>query len=205
MLFSSFVLLVGCLLRVSHSFSPLLPAQKMFWPDQQNNEQADKKENEEDDRLNQTLDSILKIHCTHSEPDDIMPWQKSPQSMSTSSGFVITSNNEQFVMTNAHSVEFASIIQVQRRGEEHKYEAQIEAFCNECDLAILRVNNADFWNDLEPLHFGPLPGFKMKWKSLVIQPEETHSVLHKGLYLALKCRNTRKVHIICLPFKSTQQ
>lgn len=28
---------------------------------------------------------------------------------------------------------------------------------HECDLAILRVDSDEFWEDLDPLHFGELP------------------------------------------------
>ena len=45
------------------------------------------------------------------------------------------------VVTNAHSVEYGSVVQVQRRGEDEKYEAVIEAVGNECDLALLRVDD----------------------------------------------------------------
>lgn len=113
------------------------------------------KETDNDD-LSKVLDSILKIHCTHSEPDYLMPWQRIAQTTSTSSGFII---HDHKIMTNAHSVEYGSIVQVQRRGEERKYECSIDVFCNECDLAVLTVNDDEFWSnsDLVPLEFGALP------------------------------------------------
>ena len=42
-------------------------------------------------------------------------------------------------MTNAHSVEYGSVVQVQRRGDDKKHTAFVEAVGNECDLALLRV------------------------------------------------------------------
>jgi S1-C subfamily serine protease len=135
-----------------------------FWPDSTVVQQDDHEieEDQEEDELTQVLDSILKVHCTHSEPDFLMPWQKMHQSTSTSSGFVVSSNGEKMIMTNAHSVEWASIIQVQRRGDERKYQAVIVTFANECDLALLKVVDSpvDFWEDLEPLEFGPLPSLQ---------------------------------------------
>jgi len=157
----------------------------MFWPDQRDvaNDAANNMDvDPQDEKLNQVLDSILKVHCTHSEPDLIMPWQRLAQSTSTSSGFVIelasnannttvdstetisSSSNNRRVMTNAHSVEYGSIIQVQLRGQEKKYEAVLEVLANECDLAILRVDDDRFWSDnsdcLYPLEFGPLPALQ---------------------------------------------
>jgi len=120
--------------------------------------------------LTKTFDSILKIHCTHSEPDFLIPWQKTHQTTSTSSGFVINIPNVgKRIMTNAHSVEYGSIIQIQKRGDDVKYEATIEAIANECDLAVLQVvgdstddeqqngENSPFWEGLSALEFGPLP------------------------------------------------
>ena len=43
-------------------------------------------------------------------------------------------------MTNAHSGEYGSVVQVQLRGDDEKHEAIIEAVGNECDLALLRCD-----------------------------------------------------------------
>lgn len=106
------------------------------------------------------LDSILKIHCTHSDPDYLMPWQKSAQSTSTSSGFVVEYKDTVYILTNAHSVEYNSIVQIQRRGDSEKYQATLEIFANECDLAILNVTDKRFWKGLRPLSFGSLPALQ---------------------------------------------
>lgn len=143
----------------------------LFWPehrhserqddDEHNGEDGDDEAEEEDARLLQVLDSVLQVHCTHSEPDYLIPWQKQHQSMSTSSGFVIEIPGfGKRVVTNAHSVEYGSIVQVQRRGGEHKYEAKVHVIANECDLALLDVEDEDFWQDLEPLEFGTLPALQ---------------------------------------------
>lgn len=48
-------------------------------------------DDEDDERrlLASTLDSVVKIYATHSEPDFLIPWQKQHQTTSTSSGFVL--------------------------------------------------------------------------------------------------------------------
>mmetsp|Transcript_1402 Transcript_1402/g.2862 ORF Transcript_1402/g.2862 Transcript_1402/m.2862 type:complete len:614 (+) Transcript_1402:72-1913(+) len=92
--------------------------------------------------MTMTLDSVLKIYATHSEPDFLIPWQKRHQTTSTSSGFVIDVPGIGLrVMTNAHSVEYGSVVQVQKRGEDEKHAAVVEAVGNECDLALLRVDS----------------------------------------------------------------
>ena len=134
----------------------------MFWPEHHDGSFEAGQVDEEEEHLSRVLDSILKIHCTHSEPDYLIPWQKQQQTPSTSSGFVIDIPGiGRRVMTNAHSVEYGTMIQVQRRGGERKYEATLDVIANECDLAILNVHeDEDFWQDLYPLEFGPLPALQ---------------------------------------------
>lgn len=92
--------------------------------------------------LTSTLDSVVKVYATHSEPDFLIPWQKKHQTTSTSSGFVLDVPGIGYrVMTNAHSVEYGSVVQVQRRGDDEKHAAIVEAVGNECDLALLRVDS----------------------------------------------------------------
>lgn len=49
-----------------------------------------------------TLDSVLRVYCTHVQPSFAAPWQRLQQIASTSSGFVIEGRR---IITNAHSVE----------------------------------------------------------------------------------------------------
>ena len=97
---------------------------------------------EEVNLLASALDSVVKVYVTHSEPDFLIPWQRQHQTTSTSSGFVLDVPGVGLrVMTNAHSVEYGSVVQVQRRGEDEKHAATVEAVGNECDLALLRVDS----------------------------------------------------------------
>lgn len=78
------------------------------------------------------LNGVIRVYCTHSEPNFNIPWQRKKQESSTSSGFVITqmhkTNNgktlKPYIITNAHSVEYGSIIQVKKRQSEKKYLAK---------------------------------------------------------------------------------
>ena len=60
----------------------------------------------QDDNL---FDSVIKVFCVHTPPDYSMPWQRYKQESSSSSGFVIDKNR---IVTNAHAVEYGSLIQV---------------------------------------------------------------------------------------------
>jgi S1-C subfamily serine protease len=101
------------------------------------------------------VDAVVRVFSTHSTPDYRLPWQRRRQFSTTSSGFLIAGNR---VLTNAHSVEHATTVAVQRRGEERRFLARVLAVGTECDLAILSVEDADFWAAAPPpLSFGKLP------------------------------------------------
>ena len=106
------------------------------------------------DNYNKLVDGVVRIYCTHSEPNYGMPWQRLKQDSSTSSGFIIEGNR---ILTNAHAVEYGSLIQVKKRQSEKKYVASVIAVGHECDLAILSIDDPTFWESTEPLVFGDIP------------------------------------------------
>lgn len=108
------------------------------------------------DNYNKLIDGVVRIYCTHSEPNFGMPWQRTKQDFSTSSGFIIESTSRQ-ILTNAHAVEYGSLIQVKKRQSEKKYVASVLAIGHECDLAILAVEDDEFWEGMEALTFGSIP------------------------------------------------
>jgi S1-C subfamily serine protease len=112
----------------------------------------------EDDAKEQSLlNGVVRIFCTHSEPNFLMPWQRSKQEFSTSSGFIISG---QQILTNAHSIEYGSLVQVKKRQSEQKFVASVIAIGHECDLALLTVKDPQFWTDARELHFGEIPNLQ---------------------------------------------
>jgi len=106
------------------------------------------------------LHHIFAPHTYTSEPDYHIMWQKQHQTTSTSSGFVLNCPGIGYrVMTNAHSVEYGSVVQVQLRGDDEKHEAIIEAVGNECDLALLRCDTL-FDSPSFAMPLGPLPSLQ---------------------------------------------
>lgn len=103
---------------------------------------------------NDYLNGVVRIYCTHSEPNYAMPWQRQRQEFSTSSGFAISQRR---ILTNAHAVEHGTIIQVKKRQSEKKFLAKVVAIGHQCDLAVLEVEDDSFWSDMPALSFGPLP------------------------------------------------
>ena len=70
------------------------------------------------------LNGVIRVYCTHSQPNFGMPWQRMKQEFSTSTGFVIDGDR---ILTNAHAVEYGSLIQVKKRSSEKKYVASVIA------------------------------------------------------------------------------
>jgi S1-C subfamily serine protease len=60
-------------------------------------------------------------------------------------------------MTNAHVVSWARQIILHRYQDPRPYLAEVEYVGHDCDLAVLTVADSRFFDNLEPLEFGPLP------------------------------------------------
>ena len=53
------------------------------------------------------MNAVVKVLCVHSKPNFSLPWQRKRQFTSTSSGFMVRSDDGQrWLLTNAHSVEY---------------------------------------------------------------------------------------------------
>ena len=98
--------------------------------------------------------SIVKIFAMRSRPNYNQPWQNYPQRSSTGSGFVISGNR---ILTNAHIVANQTFLMVRKPGLQKKYIAKLEAIGNECDIAILKVEDLEFFEGLKALELGDLP------------------------------------------------
>ena len=87
-------------------------------------------------------------------PDWVEPWRSSRVGKSTGSGFVIEGGR---IMTNAHVVSWSKRLLVRRYQDPHPYPAEIEYIGHDCDLAVLKVLDPAFYEDLDPLEIGTLP------------------------------------------------
>lgn len=104
-----------------------------------------------------SMDAVVKVFCVHTEPNFSLPWQRKRQYSSNSSGFVISGRR---VLTNAHSVEHHTQVKLKKRGLDTKYLARVLAIGTECDIAMLTVDDDEFWEGVLPVEFGPLPALQ---------------------------------------------
>jgi S1-C subfamily serine protease len=98
--------------------------------------------------------SVVKISVTKQEYDYNQPWQKSNQSKSSGSGCIIEGNR---ILTCAHVVEFGEFIEIKKTKDSRRYTASIEFLAPEYDLAVLKLDDENFFNRTKPLPIGGLP------------------------------------------------
>lgn len=97
--------------------------------------------------------SVVKIYVVVTSYNYDNPWQMGGQTNGTGSGSIIDGNR---ILTNAHVVSNSTFIQVKKAGEATKYTAHVSSISHESDLAILTVEDPDFFNDSAPIKIGEL-------------------------------------------------
>ena len=98
--------------------------------------------------------SVAQITTFAQPPAWDTPWRFEAVRRAGGSGFVIKGKR---IMTNAHVGSWARQIIVRRYQDPRPYLAEVEYVGHDCDLAVLRVADGRFFENLEPLEFGQLP------------------------------------------------
>jgi S1-C subfamily serine protease len=98
--------------------------------------------------------SVIQIMCFSQQPVWDAPWRFEGVRRGGGSGFVIKGKR---IMTNAHVVSWDRQILVRRYQDPRPYVAKVRFIANDCDLALLEVEDESFFNGLEALSFGELP------------------------------------------------
>ncbi|KAJ9533519.1 hypothetical protein QJQ45_026587 [Haematococcus lacustris] len=94
------------------------------------------------------------------DPNYATPWQMHAQSKSTASGFVIAPISQRRILTNAHAVANQVQVQLRKHGNAKKFTAKVLSVGHECDIAMLTVEDEEFWTGVEALDIGGLPGMQ---------------------------------------------
>ncbi|XP_027922456.1 protease Do-like 10, mitochondrial [Vigna unguiculata] len=100
------------------------------------------------------LNSVVKVFTVSCSPNYLLPWQNKSQRETMGSGFVILGRK---ILTNAHVVADHTFVLVRKHGCPTKYRAEVKAVGHECDLAILTIENEEFWDGMNPLELGDVP------------------------------------------------
>ncbi len=137
-----------------------------------------------------TKQAIVKIYTVSKKLDYQEPWASSMR-QSTGSGAIIENN---YILTNAHVVANQTFLEVQRYGQRKRYIANVIFVSHQADLALLKVEDKDFFTGVTPLTFGTLPeveekivvyGYPMGGSTLsatigVVSRIEHHRYAHSG-------------------------
>lgn len=99
-------------------------------------------------------DAIVKIYTSSSVPDYYNPWTMLGAMQGTGSGCIIEGNK---ILSNAHVVGYQTFVQVRRHGDARRYQARVVSVSHEADLAILTVDDPDFFAGVTPIALGELP------------------------------------------------
>ncbi|MGD2270472.1 MAG: serine protease [Desulfobacterales bacterium] len=99
-------------------------------------------------------DAMIKIYAYQQEPYYYDPWSMNRSTFSSGSGCVIEGHR---ILTNAHVVSDQTFVQVLRYGHPQKHKARIIAVSHAVDLALLTVDDPDFFEGVTPLALGELP------------------------------------------------
>jgi len=137
-----------------------------------------------------TKQAIVKIYTVSKQLNYQEPWASSMR-QSTGSGAIIENN---YILTNAHVVANETFLEVQRYGQRKRYIANVVFVSHQADLALLKVEDSNFFKGVTPLTFGTLPeveekivvyGYPMGGSTLsatigVVSRVEHHRYAHSG-------------------------
>jgi S1-C subfamily serine protease len=92
--------------------------------------------------------AVVRIFSTVRRPDVARPWAKAAPTEISGSGVVIEGKR---ILTNAHVVAYASLVQVQGSQAGDKISATVVAIAPGIDLAVLKLDDESFFQGRPPL------------------------------------------------------
>src|SRR5438132_543287 len=92
--------------------------------------------------------SVVKVFATVAHPDLYRPWTKQAPTEIVGSGTVIQGKR---ILTNAHVVLYASQVEIQANQAGDKIAATVEAITPGIDLAVLKLDDAKFFDSHPPI------------------------------------------------------
>lgn len=99
-------------------------------------------------------EAIVKVYTVSNYPDYYNPWSMQGPRASSGSGCIIENN---LILTNAHVVSNQTFLQVRKYGDTERYRARVVAVSHLTDLALLTVEEPEFFAETPFLSFGELP------------------------------------------------
>jgi len=107
-----------------------------------------------DGQLKEAKKNVVMVEVTSQTWDYRLPWNPGTVSSARGAGFVIRGKR---VLTNAHVISGARYITVQREADPRKYPAKVKFVAHDCDLAIVEVEDPEFFKGTTSLPLGDIP------------------------------------------------
>ncbi|MCD4831238.1 MAG: trypsin-like peptidase domain-containing protein [Anaerohalosphaeraceae bacterium] len=98
--------------------------------------------------------SVVMIQIAKQPWNFSTPWMQNSMGQGVGSGFIIAGNR---ILTNAHNVADYKYLILKKDNVAKRYPAYVEFVGHDCDLAILKVTDANFFDDTAPLAIATLP------------------------------------------------
>jgi S1-C subfamily serine protease len=98
--------------------------------------------------------AVVRVEVVSQRPNYNDPWKMNTDRNSSGSGCVVAGER---ILTNAHVVSDQKFIQVQKAGDVEKYAAEVEFVAHDCDLALLKVKDPEFFKGATPIALGGIP------------------------------------------------
>lgn len=92
------------------------------------------------------LNSTVNVHCSHCEPNYELPWTMESAYETDATGFILEGKK---IVTAARNVHCSILIKVKHRHSDVYYTAKVVILNPECNLALLKVTDNDFWEGIE--------------------------------------------------------
>ena len=104
---------------------------------------------------NGPIESSVFLITNHQQlPNWKAPWKRSFTSSGMGTGFLV---HNDWILTNAHVVSNSRLILVKKLSSPNPFIAHVVAIAHDSDLAILKVDDPSFYQDMQPLQLGKLP------------------------------------------------
>ena len=128
--------------------------------------------------------AVVKIYTTSKKASYRKPWLSTTERSSGSGAYI----GKNLILTNAHVVSNGTYLEVQKYGSARRYVAKVVAVSHQLDLALITVENRDFFKGIKALEIGDLPyseekilvyGYPMGGKTLSVTSGVVSRIEHQ--------------------------
>jgi S1-C subfamily serine protease len=98
--------------------------------------------------------AVAFVSVTNVSPEFVWPWRKGTPAHASGTATILEGG---LIITAAHGVQDSTDISLTPYDSAKSYPARVRFISRELDLALLEVDDKEFYNGTEPLTLGPLP------------------------------------------------